>query len=224
MAILNFDSTNVPVAQALDPIPAGWYPCAIVASEVKPTGNGQGAYLELEEEVIEGPYKGRKVYDRLNLQNLNPIAVEIAYKTLSAICHAVNVIQVADSSQLHNRPLMVKVALRSAGMGKDNQMHEASNEVKGYKAMGQDAAPAAPAAPAFAPPPAAAPAAPAAPAWQPPAPAAPAAPAFPAPAPAPAAAPVAPAGAPPWAAAAQPAAPAAAPAMPVAPAAPPWAK
>jgi len=104
----------------------------------------------------------------ISLQNKNPVAVEIGYKTLSAICHAVGVIQVQDSQQLHGRPLQLKVSLRAAGPGADGKYYEASNEVKGYKAADAGApvagapvggAPAwanqqAPAAPQYAPPPA----------------------------------------------------------------------
>lgn len=220
---LNFDASTVAPSAALDPIPAGWYNAHITDSEAKPTSAGTGFYLELEMEVLDGPYAGRKVFDRLNLHNPNPVATEIAYKQLSAICHATGVIQVADSAQLHNRPLQVKVALRPAGPGADGKQYEASNEVKGYKGIGQPA-PAGTTMTAPPPAPAAAPAA-AAPAWQPPAGAAPQAPAAapwaPPAAPAPVAAPVASA-TPPWAPAAS-AAPVAAPA-PAAPATPPWVK
>jgi hypothetical protein len=200
-AQLNFDASTVAPAAALDPIPAGWYDVHITDSEAKPTGAGTGFYLELEMEVLNGPYAGRKVFDRLNLHNPNPVAVEIAYKTLSAICHATGVIQVADSAQLHNRPMQAKVAMRAAGPGKDGQNYEASNEVKGYKGVGQGAPAAAPMTP---------PPAPAAAPWTPPA--APVAAPAPAPAPAPTAAPWAP-----------PAAPAPVAAAPAAPATPPWA-
>lgn len=158
-AQLNFDASTVAPAAAFDPIPAGWYNVHITDSEAKPTGAGTGFYLELEMEVLDGAYAGRKVFDRLNLHNPNPVATEIAYKTLSAICHATGVIQVADSAQLHNRPMQCKVSLRAAGPGKDGQHYEASNEVKGYKGIGQAAPAAAPVAPAPAP------AAPATPPW-----------------------------------------------------------
>jgi len=135
MAQLNFNAATVQPAAALDPIPSGWYNAQIVGSEMKPTSAGDGAFLALEIQVMDGPYAGRKVYDRLNLQNKNPVAVEIAYKQLSAICHAVNVIQVQDSQQLHGRPLQVKVSLRPASTGEDGKSYDANNEVKGYKAI-----------------------------------------------------------------------------------------
>jgi hypothetical protein len=139
MAQLNFDASQVqPNTGTPDPIPSGWYPMVIKNSEMKPTKDKQGAYLELEFEVIDGEYKGRKVWDRLNLQNKNPVAVEIAYGSLSAICHAAGIIQVQDSQQLHGIPMEVKVGLREA-----DGNYDASNDVKGYRQLagpGQQAA------------------------------------------------------------------------------------
>lgn len=134
MAQLNFDASQVAPSEALEAIPAGWYNAQMTASEMKPTADGTGAYLQAEFTVLSGDYAGRKLFDRINLQNKNPVAVEIGYKTLSAICHAVGVIQVQDSQQLHGRPLQLKVSLRAAGPGADGKYYEASNEVKGYKA------------------------------------------------------------------------------------------
>lgn len=135
MAQLNFDASQVAPSEALEAIPAGWYNAQMTASEMKPTADGTGAYLQAEFTVLSGDYAGRKLFDRINLRNKNPVAVEIGYKTLSAICHAVGVIQVQDSQQLHGRPLQLKVSLRAAGPGADGKHYEASNEVKGYKAM-----------------------------------------------------------------------------------------
>lgn len=135
MAQLNFDASQVAPSEALEAIPAGWYTAQMTASEMKPTADGTGAYMQAEFIVLSGDYVGRKLFDRINLQNKNPVAVEIGYKTLSAICHAVGVIQVQDSQQLHGRPLQLKVSLRAAGPGADGKHYDASNEVKGYKAM-----------------------------------------------------------------------------------------
>lgn len=135
MATLDFDATNVPVAEALEPIPAGWVIAKITESEHKPNSKNDGAFLALVLEIVTGPFAGRKLFDRLNLQNPNTQAVEIAYKTLSAIAHAVNVIQVKDSQQLHNLPMQVKVSLKPAGPGNDGKMYDAQNEIKGYKPL-----------------------------------------------------------------------------------------
>lgn len=145
MAQLNFDAQNVPQNEALDPIPADWYKAMIVESEMKATSAGSGVYLMLTMQVLEGPYAGRKIFDRLNLNNPNPVAVEIAYKTLSSICHSVNQIQVQDSQQLHGKPLQVKVVVKPPKDG-----YDASNDVKGYKAIDAGGAAVGAAAPAWA--------------------------------------------------------------------------
>lgn len=147
-----FDATAVAPREAMDVLPDGDYPVIVEASEWKQTKSGTGAYLELTLQVIDGPAKGRKVWDRLNLSNPNQTAVDIAQQTLSAICHAVGVLRVNDSTQLHNLPMLAKVKVKQ---GENGPM----NEVKGYKKMG--AAPV-----AMTPPPSAAPSAPAVPPWQ----------------------------------------------------------
>ncbi len=129
MAQLNFDANQVaPDAGHMDPVPAGWYNAAIDQSDMKPTKDGSGAYLELRFTILDGQYVNRKLYARLNLRNANQTASEIAYKQLSAICHSVGVIQVADSQQLHGRPLKIRVKVRAA-----TGEYEASNDITSYK-------------------------------------------------------------------------------------------
>ena len=81
-----FDATGIEPTQTLEVLPPGKYPAQIVNSDLRLTKDGMGQYLFLEIDVLEGPYQGRKLFDRLNLVNANPQAVEIAQRTLSAIC------------------------------------------------------------------------------------------------------------------------------------------
>lgn len=123
-----FDAQTVEPNDSFDPIPNGDYLCIITTSEMKPTKAGDGAYLELELQVIEGPYQGRKLWDRLNLNNANETTVKIAKGTLSAICRAVGVLQPTDSCELHDLPLVAKVACR-----KRDDTEELTNVIKSYK-------------------------------------------------------------------------------------------
>ena len=127
MDLSGFDATQIEPNVPYEPIPAGKYKAVIVASESKPTKAMTGSYLQLEIEIIEGQFQGRKVFDRLNLDNPNSTAVEIAQRTLSAICRAVGVNMPRHSSDLHNKPMLVNIAVKPA----DGQ-YSASNEVKGY--------------------------------------------------------------------------------------------
>ena len=130
MATLQFDANQVEPQAPLEPVPSGLYTVMIVESEMKPTKAGDGQYLELVLQIVDGDFKGRKIWDRLNLFSKNQTAVQIAQSTLSAICHAVNVIQVQDSQQLHDKPLLAKVVFMPAKDG-----FAEKNEVKGYKPL-----------------------------------------------------------------------------------------
>lgn len=131
MASLNgFDATKVEPTKAFTPIPAGDYKAAISASEMKPTAKGNGTYLALTFDVLDGEHKGRKLYVNLNLNNPNNQAVEIAKAELSAICRAVAVLTPNDSAELHNRPMVVTV-----GLEKRKDTGEMQNRVKGFKSL-----------------------------------------------------------------------------------------
>ncbi len=95
---------------------------------MKPTKSGNGSYLQLTFTILEGEYKNRIVWARLNLNNANATAVKIARAELSAICHAVGVMQPKDSVELHNIPLLITVKVKKRA---DND--ELTNEIKGYE-------------------------------------------------------------------------------------------
>lgn len=154
MAILNFDARQVaPDQGSQDPVPAGWYNVAMVDSQLKPTSDGTGQRLAIVFQILDGQYAGRKLYEGLNLVNSNAQAQEIAYKQLSAIGHAVGHTLIGDSTELHNKPLKVKVKLKPA-VGQ----YEAGNAISSYKNINDPTAVSAPAATnVFAGPPAAVP-------------------------------------------------------------------
>lgn len=139
---INFDSSQVqPSTGQLDAMPAGWYNVMMDESELKPTKDGNGAYLSLRFNVADGTYAGRKLYSRLNIRNANPQAVEIAYRDLAAICHAVGAVgMVQDTAMLHGRPLKVKVKVRPASAD-----YEASNDITAYRNINDTSAVNAPA-------------------------------------------------------------------------------
>jgi hypothetical protein len=81
------------------------------------------------------------LFDGLNVKNKSQQAEQIGRSQLKAVCVAVNVPDPKVSEELHNKPLMIKVAV-----GKD-QNGTPRNEIKGYKArLPQQAAPQPPAA------------------------------------------------------------------------------
>lgn len=123
-----FDANHVEPTTDFDPIPAGKYLAVITESEVKPNKSGTGSYLQFTFQVIEGEYKNRFLWARLNLDNPNETAVKIARAELSAICRAVGVMAPNDSVELHNLPLVIAVKCK-----KRPDTGEIVNEIKGYE-------------------------------------------------------------------------------------------
>jgi hypothetical protein len=152
MAQINFNARNVAPELPRDPVPAGVYLVHVTESDVVATKAGNGQMLKLTHEILDGPCKGRKVFGNINVQNANPEAERIGQSQLSALCHAVNVLDLRDTSMLHMIPLRMRVTIRPAGPDKAGVPRDAQNEVKGYEAAGgasPSTAAQRPAAPAF---------------------------------------------------------------------------
>ncbi len=128
MALLTSNANEVEPHAPFEVIPAGKYNAVIVESEMKATRAGTGRYLKLVFEITDGEYAGRKLFASINLENPNQDAVRIGRAELSAVCHAVNVLDLQDTVQLHNLPMVISVRV------KKNQDGEPTNEVRGYEA------------------------------------------------------------------------------------------
>lgn len=129
MASINFNAEQVEPAQSFDVLPKGKYLAMAIASDLKPTKNGTGEYLQFTFEVIDGAFKGRKIFERMNIRNSNKVAEDIAQRALSSFCRAVGVMNVSDSAQLHNMPVMLDVSVDEGKNGYSDQ-----NRVQGYSA------------------------------------------------------------------------------------------
>jgi hypothetical protein len=122
-----FDANQVEPSTDFDPVPAGKYLAVITASEQKDNKAGTGSYLQFTFQIIDGPYKNRLLWARLNLDNPNATAVQIARAELSAICRAISVLAPNDSVELHDLPLVIHVKCK-----KRTDTGEITNEIKGY--------------------------------------------------------------------------------------------
>ena len=143
-----FDASSIEPNTPQELLPAGKYRAQIVESEMRVTKNGMGQFLWLMLDIIEGPHKGRKIFDQLNLVNPNPTTVEIAQRTLSAICHATGKMQVSDSDELHLIPMTIQVTVKPPinGYGESNAIRYMAPEPGTVAARAAKPAPAAAAA------------------------------------------------------------------------------
>lgn len=135
------DSNNTETGFAL--MEPGVYRADIVDIQVKTSkSNASNQYLELQLKTDRG-----SVWDRLNLWNSNPKAVDMAYATLNQIGVALGMGQINDTDQLIAKSLNIQVGIEPGTDG-----YKDKNVVEAYLPM-QNSAPR-PAAPAPAPAPA----------------------------------------------------------------------
>lgn len=118
-SFINFDATQVdPTPKSdFDTLPAGPYQVIITDSEIKQTKDGSGSYLNITLEVQSGEFQGRKIWEMIMLQSDKQNAVASGQRMLSQICHAVNVLQVKDSADLHYKPLIAVLRIEKDKTG-----------------------------------------------------------------------------------------------------------
>jgi hypothetical protein len=105
-----FDASSTPPSD-FPPVPVGAYLVKAIESDLRPTKDGTGKYLRFVLEILEGQYAGRRIFDNINIENPSQTAVDIGRRRLSQMCHAVAVLQVRDSDQLHGKPMIADVAI-----------------------------------------------------------------------------------------------------------------
>jgi hypothetical protein len=137
MAALNYiPGTAEP--QTFDDIPAGEYVAFISSSEQKTTNDGSQQFIAVEHSIAEGQYAGRKLFNNLFLWSQNETARRIANGTLESICRAQERLEpVADSSELHNKMMIVKVSYNMTrkvkGGGVEDLPEGQRNSITAYK-------------------------------------------------------------------------------------------
>lgn len=133
-----FNAATVAPAERPGPVPAGNYNVVIEESDVKANKSGTGSLLVYTARITDGQFAGRKIFGSINLRNQSPQAESIGQAQFSALCHAVGVMVVNDSNQLHGVPFAVRVKIKKDPEGQ----YEDRNEVTAYEKIG-GAAPAA---------------------------------------------------------------------------------
>lgn len=128
-----FDASQVAPQGILDPIPAGKYLVAITESNYQPTEDGNAMRWGIELTVQDGEFKGRKIFDGLNLQSkTSQQNQDISQAQLSAICHAIQVIRFTDLRELHNKQFIAKISLEPSRTDQNTgKTYEPQNRFKG---------------------------------------------------------------------------------------------
>lgn len=113
---------------SFDPLPAGNYLAEVFECEVKETKAGTGEYLQITWEIVDGPYKGRKIWDRLNIVNQNETAQRIGRERLNKLANIVGKPHLKDTDELYQCSATLRLVVR------EDPQYGASNDVKDYRA------------------------------------------------------------------------------------------
>ncbi len=90
-------------------VPNGKYKCIINKADERRTNSGDGSYIALEFEVVEGTERGSRLWQNLNLVNPNPKAVQFAERDFAKIKRALGLTVVKHESEMLNIPFMIEL-------------------------------------------------------------------------------------------------------------------
>jgi hypothetical protein len=129
MAEINFDVAEYDIAPrtAFEPIPKGDYQAIVTDSQLKTTKAGDGEYIELTMQIVDGEHSGRRHWERLNIVNKNDKTQGIARGHLNQLAQACNVPNMKDTTELHDVPFLLSLDLDHREAGR--------NRVMGYSSL-----------------------------------------------------------------------------------------
>jgi uncharacterized protein DUF669 len=108
-----FDPSQYEGTADFVPIPPGWQSAQIVeASRKEALSNSSSTYVFAVFEIIEGAYKGRKIFQNVTLTNQNQQAVEIGQRLLTDICNALKIGPLKNLEVLQYKPMKVRVGIK----------------------------------------------------------------------------------------------------------------
>ena len=117
-----------PIDRSFDALPPGWYDAIVQEAVIKQNSAKSGYFLEIRYGITQGLFKGSVIIDRLNIVHSNEVTQRIALGELSALSHAVNVLDWSDTRQLQNIPLKIKLKVTPA-----SDKYDPGNQVTSWK-------------------------------------------------------------------------------------------
>lgn len=142
MPNVDWNQEEVGDGRSFETLPKGRYPCQIEGIESKETKSRDGSYYETTFIIAKGEYKGRKLWDRLNVHNKSEVAQQIGREKFKSLCKAaLGKDGVKKTEELHNKYVVCLVDIERGGEGRPDQ-----NRIGGYMSAADFKAAAAPAA------------------------------------------------------------------------------
>lgn len=131
---LKLDTVSEESGSKYSKVPAGIYSTTITAVAVKETSAKNGHYLEVELQILDGEHTGKKIADRVNIDNPTPKALEIGLarlKKIAIVCGHKNPNFIEDTDELLTGNVFSVETELKMNKGSDGKEFEAV-EVKKY--------------------------------------------------------------------------------------------
>jgi len=108
-----FDASQHDSPGDFDLIPAGVYTAIMVKSEFKDGKKPGSKYINTQWQIVEGEHAKRVFFHMFTWENENERSVNIGKGQWSDVCRSVGIELPNDTSDLHDKPLFVKLAIKS---------------------------------------------------------------------------------------------------------------
>lgn len=138
MAFIDF---NVEQEQDLKPsfaaLPAGEYVAIATESSLTKNKAGNGDYFKFTFEIIDGPFKSRKIWHNFTRTSQNNVAQQIGRSQFKQFCESVKNLSPKDTSELHNKPFILTLKkVKDETYGDDDGYKNEVHSNKGFKVYG----------------------------------------------------------------------------------------
>lgn len=107
------DGVEYEERDTFDVLPAGEYVGQIIESDTVQTSAGTGVYIKLTWELMNDGYKGRRVWQNINVRNDSPKAQQIGQKEFAGLKKFTGVNSM-ETTAYHGRPVGLKLKIEKS--------------------------------------------------------------------------------------------------------------
>lgn len=140
MSDFDFDVSSVEPAKVFSLLPAGDYVAHATRSEWKEDRNNNSKqYLEIEFDILDGEFSGRKLFANLRLKGYSDGAIEYARRQIASLAAACGIHNPRNSEEFHFIPVIAHVVVVPPqyvkgpdGRPTDIVEFKPKNEIKAY--------------------------------------------------------------------------------------------
>ena len=126
---LGFETTQYKPSEGYTPLPAGEYPVRVSNTEKLENKKGNGHQLKVTFDVLDGDFKGRKIFNSFNLWHDSEKTRDIAREQFSGLIKAIGINPPRNHEEVRDGKVIIRLVVES-----DPQYGD-SNNVKGYKPL-----------------------------------------------------------------------------------------